>query len=404
MEALKLDATSLQEIRQTFQLTGSKSESNRMLLLQAFHPEIKLSNVSNADDTQLLQKALSSQEDVVDIHHAGTAMRFLTTYFAFKEHSEVVLTGSQRMQQRPIGILVDALRQLGAEIEYLANDGFPPLKITGKQPTKNEVNIDAGTSSQFISSILLSSTYFTNGLRLNLEGTITSQPYLQMTLDLMKQIGYSIQMNESQIEIHPPKQVSAQEIAIESDWSSASYFYSLLALANEGEIELKNFRKSSLQGDAAIVSYFEKLGVFTTFKDSNTIKLTKKRSNVTTLELDLNNTPDVAQTLCVTCLGLGINAYFTGLHTLKIKETDRLVALQNELEKFGAIVEITDSTLRMISPKQLSQNKTIATYNDHRMAMAFAPLAQKVALHIEDPMVVTKSFPDFWEQLSFLKA
>lgn len=402
MEHISLDATSVQDIHQHFQLTGSKSESNRMLILNAFHPEIELTNLSNADDTKLLQEALSSEAEIIDIHHAGTAMRFLTSYFAFKKGREVVLTGSHRMKERPIGILVDALRSLGADIEYLENEGFPPLRIKGVSPSTNHVNIQAGMSSQYVSSILLATSYFPEGLRVHLEGEITSMPYLQMTVDLLQKIGYDVRQDSTSIEAKAPRQLTTSQVAIESDWSSASYFFSLIALAKEGEISLRNFRPNSLQGDSQIVGYFEPLGVSAQFNENNTLALSKKKIEATTLELDLNATPDVAQTLCVTCLGLGINAYFTGVHTLKIKETDRLQALQNELEKFGAIVEITDESLRMIAPKQLTPNVEVATYHDHRMALAFAPLALKVSLVVNDPMVVTKSFPDFWEQLDFL--
>lgn len=403
MEHILLDATSVEDIQQHFQLTGSKSESNRMLILKAFHPEIQLTNLSNADDTQLLQEALSSEDEIIDVNHAGTAMRFLTSYFAFNKGREVLLTGSKRMKERPIGILVDALRSLGADIQYEANEGFPPLRIKGVSPSFNQVTIQAGMSSQYVSSILLATSYFSEGLQVHLEGEITSLPYLQMTIDLMQKMGYEVRQHSSSIEAKAPFQLVTNQVAIESDWSSASYFFSLLALAKEGKISLSNFRQHSLQGDSQIVNYFDLLGVSTQFKENNKLELSKKKVEVTTLEIDLNATPDVAQTLCVTCLGLGINAYFTGLHTLKIKETDRLLALQNELEKFGAIVEISNSTLRMISPKLLSQNKNVATYHDHRMALAFAPLALKVPLKIEDPMVVTKSFPDFWEQMDFLR-
>lgn len=404
MEHISLDATSVLDIRQHFQLTGSKSESNRMLILKAFHPEIQLTNLSNADDTQLLQEALLSEAEIIDINHAGTAMRFLTSYFAFNKGRDVLLTGSKRMKERPIGILVDALRSLGADIQYEANEGFPPLRIKGVSPSSNQVTIQAGMSSQYVSSILLATSYFSEGLQVHLEGEITSLPYLQMTIDLMQKMGYEVRQHSSSIKAKAPFQLVTNQVAIESDWSSASYFFSLLALSKEGKISLSNFRHNSLQGDSQIVNYFELLGVSTQFKENNTLVLSKKKVEVTTLELDLNATPDVAQTLCVACLGLGINAHFTGLHTLKIKETDRLQALKNELEKFGAIVEITNSTLRMISPKLLSQNNKVVTYNDHRMAMAFAPLALKVPFSIKDPMVVIKSFPDFWEQLKFLIA
>lgn len=384
-------------------VTGSKSESNRLLILQAQFPEIKIKNLSNSDDTGVLQKALASNEEVIDIHHAGTAMRFLTAYFASKEGREVVLTGSERMQERPIAILVDALRELGAEISYEKNEGFPPLRIKGKKLLKNEVTVKANISSQYISALMLIAASLLEGLNIHLEGKVTSVPYIKMTLQLLQQCGISGSFNNNRISIAPVASVPAQEITVESDWSSASYFYSLAALSESAEIYLSSYRDQSLQGDRSVVDIYKKLGVKTTFLDAE-IKLEKVQTLLPEkLQLDLSNSPDLAQTIAVTCFGLGIEAEFTGLHTLRIKETDRLQALKNELEKLGGQVEITKDSLELSASREMEPNVSIDTYHDHRMALAFAPLALKVPIKIRDAGVVSKSFPGFWEDLSKLE-
>ncbi|MEZ4778519.1 MAG: 3-phosphoshikimate 1-carboxyvinyltransferase [Flavobacteriaceae bacterium] len=386
------------------QITGSKSESNRLLILQVLYPQITIENLSESDDTQYLQKALQSSESIVDIHHAGTAMRFLTAYFATKENVEVALTGSTRMQERPIAILVDALRDLGANIEYEKKEGFPPLKIKGKKLIKNQVSVAANTSSQYLSALLLVASSLPNGLILSLEGEITSLPYLTMTLALLEQVGIESTFSENTITILPQKSINKQTVVVESDWSSASYFYSIVALSEGLEISLKSYRYPSLQGDAALAEIYEQLGVTTEFfPKENSLKLSKDKSKLPkAVSLHLVNTPDIAQTIAVTCFGLGVACHLTGLHTLKIKETDRLLALQTELEKMGATVNVTEDSLSLFPSEKLVENSIIATYNDHRMAMAFAPLALKTALQIEDPEVVSKSFPTFWQDLEKL--
>ncbi len=381
-------------------ISGSKSESNRLLLLQMLYPNIALEHVSVSDDSEVMTKALVSKENTIDIHHAGTAMRFLTAYFAIQENREVVLTGSARMKERPIQVLVDALRQLGADISYEENEGFPPLRIKGKRLSKNEVTVAANVSSQYISALLLIAPKLENGLQLTLEGQITSMPYIQMTLDLLHRIGAKTTCNQNKITVYP-KTDNTQPItlAIESDWSSASYFYSIIALSTEGtQITLSNFKENSLQGDAALVEIYKQFGVETTFT-GNSITLRKVNYQLSIINYQLNNTPDIAQTIAVTCFGLGLACRLTGLHTLKIKETDRLSALQNELIKLGAIVTVTDDSLILEASTEIHPNIKIATYNDHRMAMAFAPLALKTPITIEDVEVVSKSYPNFWNDL-----
>ncbi|REE08050.1 3-phosphoshikimate 1-carboxyvinyltransferase [Winogradskyella pacifica] len=385
---------------QKVQITGSKSESNRLLLLQALYPQVSISNVSNSDDSVLMRKALSSEEELIDIHHAGTAMRFLTAYFSIQKGRETIITGSPRMKERPIKILVDALSTLGAEITYLENDGFPPLKIIGKELTENKVTLAANVSSQYISALLLIASKFEKGLELTLEGKITSVPYINMTLSLLNSVGVETSFVENIITVKPnTTDIEPQTLTVESDWSSASYFYGLIALSDVGtEITIGSYKSESLQGDSVLADIYEKFGVTTTFlKESITLR---KSSNIdinSIVELDLKNAPDIAQTIAVTAFGLGLECYMIGLHTLKIKETDRLVALKTELEKLGAEVIITDLSLHLKPSKTVNSNITIATYNDHRMAMAFAPLGLKVPIVIENADVVSKSYPQFWE-------
>jgi 3-phosphoshikimate 1-carboxyvinyltransferase len=401
MTQLKL-SKSTGELAGRIAVTGSKSESNRLLILQAQFPGIKIQNLSNSDDTEVLQKALASAEELIDIHHAGTAMRFLTAYFAGREDREVVLTGSQRMQERPIAILVDALRNLGAEITYEKNEGFPPLRIKGKKLLKNEVKVQANISSQYISALMLMAPSLPEGLNIDLEGKVTSVPYIEMSLQLLRQCGIAGKFENNRISIQPATSVEEKELVVESDWSSASYFYSMAALSDAAEISLSSYRKDSLQGDRSVADIYRKLGVKTTFLEGE-IRLEKIQSELPEkLELNLSNSPDLAQTIAVTCFGLGVELHMTGLHTLRIKETDRLQALKNELEKFGGKVEITEDSLQLSASEAIKENVSVATYNDHRMALAFAPLALKVPVIINDAGVVSKSFPEFWENMKEL--
>ena len=390
----------------SIQITGSKSESNRLLLLQALYPEIKISNVSNSDDSVLMSKALASQDKIIDIHHAGTAMRFLTAYFSTQDGRAIELTGSKRMKERPVAILVDALNQLGAEITYKENEGFPPLLIKGKKLTKNKVTLKANVSSQYISALLLIAPKLENGIELTLDGEITSVPYIKMTLSLLEEIGVKTTFEGNLITIAPKKQseVSGQQLTVESDWSSASYFYSIAAMSAIGtSIMLSSYKQNSLQGDSALATIYKSFGVTTTFKD-NSVTLQKEEEVAldTQIDFDLKNAPDIAQTISVTAFGLGLECHLTGLHTLKIKETDRLIALKTEIEKLGGEVAITDNSLTLKKATNRQQNIAVATYNDHRMAMAFAPLALKTPIIIEDYKVVSKSYPTFWDDLAAL--
>ncbi|MBO0591936.1 3-phosphoshikimate 1-carboxyvinyltransferase [Cellulophaga sp. E16_2] len=384
-------------------VTGSKSESNRILLLQALYSNIKIENVSNSDDAQVMAKGLAMVDGVVDIHHAGTAMRFLTAYFATQEGKDVVLTGSQRMTERPIKVLVAALKELGAEISYVKNEGYPPIKITGKKITKNKVSLPANISSQYISALLLTAPSLENGIALELIGKITSVPYIKMTLALLTQLGIENSFEGNSIKVSPKKAVENQTLVVESDWSSASYFYSIAALSEIGsKIGLSSYKHDSLQGDSVLAEVYKEFGVDTVFIN-NKIELHKvKEPQIKTLEWDLANAPDIAQTIAVTCFGLQMSCHLTGLHTLKIKETDRLEALDVELSKLGASISVTDKTLTLNAATSINADVAIATYNDHRMAMAFAPLALKTTIYINDAEVVSKSFPDFWTDMATL--
>ena len=383
-------------------ISGSKSESNRLLILKALYPNISIDNLSTSDDTCVLKKALARDAGTIDIHHAGTAMRFLTAYFASKPSSEVILTGSERMRQRPIGILVDALRELGAQIDYVDEEGYPPLKITGTSLPGKAVSLAANVSSQYITALMLIAPSLPFGLKIELKGEVTSRPYIEMTLSLLQKCGIQGEFSGNEILIPFSEKIKDTNITVESDWSSASYFYSLAALSPGSKIVLSSYRKESLQGDSALAEIYAELGVQTNFDVvENSIELTNTKTELPEqLELDLANTPDIAQTIAVTCFGLGMGCYLTGLHTLKIKETDRLVALKTELEKLGAKVVITNDSLRLLPASEYRSHVEIATYNDHRMAMAYAPLAVKIPLIVNNSEVVSKSYPDFWKDLA----
>ena len=382
-------------------ISGSKSESNRLLILKALYPGITILNISKSDDTNVLVKALSAKSSNVDIHHAGTAMRFLTAFFAISKEKEITLTGSIRMQNRPIKILVDALISLGADIKYLNKNGFPPLLIKGKEFNNNELSLNSNVSSQYISALLLIGSTLKNGLKINLKGEITSKPYIMMTLSLLKQLGVLYSFKENVIKIKSFNDVSVKRIMkVESDWSSASYYYSFVALSPiNTEIILSSFNITSLQGDSILSKIFNEFGVETIFND-NSITIKKTKVSKQAVAFDLISSPDLAQTIAVTCLGLGINCSLTGLKTLLIKETNRLLALKNEIKKLGTDIEITNDSLSFNNPNKINNNVTIDTYEDHRMAMAFAPLSALANIIINDPDVVSKSYPDFWIDLA----
>jgi 3-phosphoshikimate 1-carboxyvinyltransferase len=388
-------------------ITGSKSETNRLLLLQALYPNISLENTSNSDDSEVMIDSIqnfqlpASNFQLFNIHHAGTAMRFLTAFFAIQERRKVVLTGSSRMKERPIKILVEALQQLGAEITYEENEGFPPIKIKGKKLTQSKVLLSANVSSQYISALLLIAPKLEDGLELTLEGEITSIPYIKMTLALLNEIGVETSFIRNKIIVKPQFTIHNSQFTIESDWSSASYWYSIVALSKIGtQITLSSYKQNSLQGDSALVEIYKNFGVETIFNDNNSITISKiNNSQFAICNLQLNNSPDIAQTIAVTCFGLGIGCHLKGLHTLKIKETDRLEALKTELSKLGANISVTNDSLTIVQSNTLNSNIKIATYQDHRMAMAFAPLALKTSLVIEEAEVVSKSYPTFWDDL-----
>lgn len=409
---MKLEKSTLLE-NKTIEISGSKSISNRLLILQKLFGDIKVENLSNAQDTALLQKALSENSEIIDIHHAGTAMRFLTSYFAIQEGKKTILTGSERMKQRPIKPLVDALRSLGAEINYLENEGFPPLEIFGKNLENNQVKIPANISSQFITSLILIAPALKNGLEIELLGKITSRSYLKMTLKILKDLGFESRFEGNFIKIlsahssllnqqldvnyHSSK---ISHYTVESDWSSASYFYSLAAIGRK-HLHLKSFRSFSLQGDSVLKEiYWNYFGVNTISDDAeNKISLFPEPNFPfpEQLVLDMNDCPDIAQTVCVTCVALKIPFEIFGLGTLKVKETDRLIALKNELEKIGCRTEITENSIKSIEFFEPTDEISIATYNDHRMAMSFAPFCLVKELEIQNEEVVEKSYPDFWK-------
>ena len=385
----------------SIELTGSKSETNRLLLLAALYPNLTLLNDSNAHDVSVMKKALKLSSGTVDIHHAGTAMRFLTAYFSVSENAEVVLTGSDRMKQRPIALLVDALRALGATIEYRGEEGFPPLYIKGAVLPRSSVSIAANVSSQYLSALCLVGAKLPEGLEIELVGSITSLPYLNMTLQLLERIGVSAQLDGQRIRITPKSEIEPISLAVESDWSAASYYYSIVALSKLGtKATLSTLREDSLQGDRVLSTIYKDFGVSTRFDDGKVILEKVSEPLSQTLSYDLKDAPDIAQTIAVTATGLQVDCYLTGLHTLPIKETDRLAAMKCELEKVGAAVEIDAESLRVFGQKAKIQSASISTYNDHRMAMAFAPLAILIPLTIEESFVVEKSYPDFWKHLS----
>ena len=387
------------ECRGKLNITGSKSETNRLLLLQAFIPGFKIKNKSNSEDSNLMSAALRSKAEIINVNHAGTAMRFLTAYFSQIDGREIIITGSKRMQERPIKILVDALNSIGADISYEKKNGFPPLRIKGKKLEGGLITLPANISSQFISALIMLGPFVENGIKLKLTGEITSRAYIKMTLLLLERFGIKTKFEGQTIKVefnNSPKKIDQ---IVESDWSSASYIFSIVALSKESEILLKTFKPKSLQGDSVILKIYKKLGV-SSFFNGNELLLKKENSKLPKkIYYDLSNSPDIAQTITVTCFGLGIECELVGLHTLKLKETDRLFALYTELKKLGANITVTDKSLYLSSSRSFINNCSISTYDDHRMAMSFAPLSLKVPLSIQDPSVVSKSYPDFWNDL-----
>lgn len=383
-------------------LPSSKSIANRALIINALsYSPYQIENLSDSDDTKVMEKVFNSNNNHFDIGHAGTAMRFLTAYLS-QIVGEWVITGSDRMKQRPIGILVDALTKLGAKIEYIENEGFPPLRIFGSHLKGCVIELDGSVSSQYISALLMIAPTVEGGLILRLKNKIMSRPYIEMTLKLMEQFGVKHIWKANEIRISEQK-YTARQFSVEADWSAASYWYQMAVLANKPEIELVGLQIDSLQGDATIAKWFEKLGLATlpTENGSKIIKTSNELPNF--LQLNFIENPDVAQTFAVLCVLKQIPFHFTGLETLKIKETNRIEALQNELSKFGAqLVEPSHGELKWDGtfPLEKQTFPEIETYHDHRMAMAFAPAAILLGnVIIKDSMVVTKSYPGFWDDL-----
>ncbi len=384
-------------------ISGSKSESNRLLLLRAYTSYFKILNLSDSDDTKLMISAIESNKKDINVGHAGTAMRFLTAYFSSIAKKSKVLTGSDRMRQRPISILVDALKDMGCDIEYMEKKGFPPLKINGKNIQSNSVSLPADVSSQYISSLMMLGVSLKNGLEIILSSKITSLPYILMTKKIIERIGGVVKIQDSKIFIEQFKEKVIPEQFVESDWSSASYFFSIAALSESVKLTLSKFSKDSLQGDLKLIDIYKNFGVVTIFEDENIILKKNNKSLPKNIHLNLIDNPDIAQTILITCLGLGIDCTLIGLHTLKIKETDRLVALKNEIEKFEVDkIEITGDSITLENNSDLKHDVTIDTYNDHRMAMSFAPLSLLVPINIKNPEVVTKSYFNFWNDLESL--
>ncbi len=387
------------------QITGSKSQSNRLLiLLKLFELDLKLNNISTSDDTHVLVKALETNKGSVDVHHAGTSMRFLTSYFALKAQDAIILTGSKRMQERPISILVDALNSMGANIRYKNKKGFPPLEIRPVDQLNSIVSLQANTSSQYISSLMLIGGYLKNGLEIQLIGKVTSRPYILLTQYTLESIGIKSTFVNNTIKIWPFNKSRVEHLNIESDWSSASYHYSIVALSKhpESELKLSSFYKNSIQGDSHVAKIYAQLGVQTVFNENQIVLTKTKEKNILddTIDLTLSNTPDLAQTIAVTCFGLKIGCHLKGLHTLKIKETDRLEALKTELSKLGAHIQVNKNSLRLF-PRRIPIKPYVAidTYDDHRMALAFATLGMLVPIRINDVEVVSKSYPQYWTDI-----
>jgi 3-phosphoshikimate 1-carboxyvinyltransferase len=396
-------SANIKNISGSINLPASKSISNRALIINALsYSPYPILNLSDSDDTKVLEAALFSNNTKFDIGHAGTAMRFLTAFLA-KIAGEWEITGSERMQQRPIAILVDALNQLGAKIEYLKNEGCPPLKIFGSHLKGQTIELDGSVSSQYISALLLIAPTVENGLTLKLKGNITSRSYIKLTLELMAQFGIQYQWNQNEIFV-PEQNYFARDFTCEADWSGASYWYQIMALIDSGEVLLENLQLDSLQGDVNIAAWFEQFGVVSTQKKEGVLLSKTKTIQPEKLVLDFIENPDVAQTMACLCVAKEIPFQFTGLKTLKIKETDRIAALQNELAKFGAkLTEPEQGELAWDGAFDLTikdEVPTVNTYHDHRMALAFAPMALAgFQLQVDDPMVVTKSYPGFWEDL-----
>ena len=383
-----------------FNISGSKSESNRLLTLRAYTSFFNINNLSDSDDTNTMISSLKSDNKEINIGHAGTAMRFLTSYYSSILNSSKILTGSARMKERPILILVEALNNLGADIEYIDKKGYPPIKLNGKLISKNIVTLPANVSSQYVSSLMMLGVSINEGLKIKLSTEITSLPYIHMTKKIIERIGGNVDVKPDEIII---KQLVSDKIPdqiVESDWSSASYFFSLVALSDNSDLTLSSFFNKSIQGDSRIVEIYKQFGVETNFHNN---KIHLKKNNIDlpdSISINLRDNPDLAQTIIVTCLGLGVDCKLEGLQTLKVKETDRLLALKREIEKFEVdTIAVSDQSITLKNNSKLKSGVSINTYDDHRMAMSFAPLSIINPIFINNPEVVSKSYLNFWNDL-----
>jgi len=384
----------------THKLSSSKSISNRALILKALSGnQSVVSNLSDARDTQTMNRLITSNDKLIDVLDAGTTMRFLTAYFAITNQNKI-LTGTARMKERPIGILVDALRELGVTIDYLEHEGFPPIETKGFVTQRtNTLTIPGNVSSQYISALMMIAPTLPKGLTITLTGKMGSVPYFQMTASLMAEFGVACKIDlEAQKITILPTAYKPTDITVEADWSSISYWYGFTALAETATITLPNVSEKSLQGDRVIAEIMDTLGVASTFKN-NQLVLSKKET-ATELTWDFKDCPDLAQTVLPVCAAKGITGTFTGLESLRIKETDRIAALQTELGKIGAtLTEVNAGCWMLDAGKVSGEEITINTYHDHRMAMGLAPLATLTNLKIESPEVVNKSYPGFWDDM-----
>jgi 3-phosphoshikimate 1-carboxyvinyltransferase len=395
-------------IQGEIQLTGSKSISNRLLIIDAIcGNRIEMSNLSNADDTVFMQRLLASGDAVLDAGAGGTTYRFLTAYLSAQEGREVVLTGSDRMQQRPIKILVDALRKLGADISYENRENYPPLRIRGKKLSGGKIELPADTSSQYITALLLIAPQLEQGLELELTGTIVSVPYIRMTLRMMEYFGIQTTFEQNTIKVfhgtYQPK-----PFFVEGDWSAASYYYSMAILSENADITLHGLQQHKIQGDSVISDIAEVFGIATTYTNHAAHLKKIRKPELKQFSFDFIECPDLAQTVVTFCAALGVELHCKGLQTLRIKETDRIAALDIELQRSGlASLTETDSNSWQLNIEKSTDHQlnhaSIHTYDDHRMAMAFAPLALMLGkLSIEEPEVVSKSYPEFWKDLEKL--
>lgn len=399
MKHLRFEKPTVQAI---IKLPASKSISNRALILNALsYSSDDVENLSDCDDTRVMVKALDSNDSTFDIGAAGTSMRFLTAFLS-KTVGEWVITGSERMKNRPIKLLVDAINSLGGRIEYVEKEGFPPLRIFGSALTGGEISLDGGVSSQYISALMMIAPFMLNGLTIRLQGKVISVPYIEMTRQMMEEYGVEVDFDGQTIDVRP-QQYDPIEYRVESDWSAASYWYEILSIAGDGQILLRGLNENSTQGDSAVASLFEDLGVRSTYM-SEGVLISANAQHTDYFEYDFVNQPDLAQTLAVCCCMKDIPFEFSGLQSLKIKETDRIAALISELRKLGYVLKETgEGKLAWQGDRCDAQSEiVIATYEDHRMAMAFAPAALKVPLSIEHPQVVSKSYPNFWKDLEVL--